>query len=338
MLPMYDSARKLYSELWRINWGEIDYKIYFYKGASKESVADKFPIVFDGETLTQEQYALKIAGFLDIFNRHRFDITVRYTGFLDTQTLQPKRESNEGVVMVYNGLSMCFMNKDSFHLRTSHASNTEGLRGNIVHEFQHALGLMHSKGRTGSSRYNSTKTIKYGNPFYQNLEFSRGKELSRETINSLNILYDVETPVKIVGNVDNKYKQYYQDGYAEAFLISKRNKDVENHAIIDSEGYFEFRPESSLEGKYDLLVTSSHINWNFIDSIKDAMGEWEIVCAPEGGMIYWGKINANYRSVKNDEILLKNVPMGKSSGSIRAIEKGIGVRLRKNPVRKIKKE
>lgn len=331
---MYDSARKLYRELWRINWGEIDYKIYFYKGAGKESVADKFPIVFDGETLTQEQYAQKIVGFLDIFNRHRFDITVRYTGFLDTQTLRPERESNEGAVVAYNGLSMCFRDKNSFHLRTSPANNTEGLRGNIVHEFQHALGLMHSKGRTGSSKYNTAKTIKYGNPFYGNLEFSRGGELSHETINSLNILYDVETPVKIVGNIDNKYKQYYEDGYAEAFLISKRHKDVENHTIIDSEGYFEFRPKSSLNGKYDLLVTSSHINWNFIDSIKDVMGEWQTVRALEGGTIYWGRINANYRSVKNDEILLINVPMDKSSVSIQAIEKSIGVRLRSNAVRK----
>lgn len=331
---MYDSDRKLYSELWRVSWGEVDYKIYFYKGDGKESVANGFPIVFDGETLTQEQYALKIAGFLDIFNR--FDIKLRYTGFLDTQILEPKRESNEGAVVVYNGLAMCFMDKNSFHLRTSPANSTEGLRGNCLHEFQHALGLLHTKGRTGWSRYNATETVKYGNPFYKNLEFSRGSGLSHETINSLNILYDVETPVKIVGNVDNKYKQYYEDGYAEAFLVSKRHKDVENHTIVDSEGYFEFRTESSLDGRYDLLVTSSHINWSFIELTKGLKGEWRDVCTPEGGKVYWGRVNVNYRSVKDGEILLKNVPMGKVGGSIRAVEKGIGVRLRSNAVRKIK--
>ena len=83
-------------------------------------------------------------------------------------------------------------------------------------------------------------------------------------------------------------------------------------------------------------MASSHINWNFIASMKDVKGEWKNVCMPEGGTIYWGKLRINYRSVKSDEILLKNVPMGNDSGSIRAIEKGIGIRLRKNAERNVK--
>jgi len=179
-------------------------------------------------------------------------------------------------------------------------------------------------------RLNATKTIKYGNPFYENLEFRRGSDISAEALNALNILHDVRTPVRVFGKVGRKYRQYYSDGHAEVFLICRRNKNVANHTKVGAtDGCFEFRL-GGLPGRYDVLVASSHINWNFIASVKDAKGEWRVVCAPEGGVIYWGIADVNYRSVKTGRIVMRNVPMDRRSSSIREMEKIAGIRLRSN--------
>lgn len=186
-------------------------------------------------------------------------------------------------------------------------------------------------------RYNAEKTIMYGNPFYENLEFSRGScvgGMSAEALNALNIQHNVNTPVKVLGKVDRKYVKYCRDGHAEAFLVrGARRKRVVNHTTVDSNGCIEFRLNSLL-GRCYLFITSSHINWNFICMMKNFKAGWTPVCVPDGGWIYWGIVKANHRSVKSGKIILKNIKIDNKSSSIREIEKCTLVRLRKNAVSK----
>lgn len=154
--------------------------------------------------------------------------------------------------------------------------------------------------------------------------------MSAEERNLQDIKHFTKTTIIIAGKIDKKYRRLHRGGHAEAFLICRRNKTVMNHAYIGISGCFKFRIDAPLEGKHDVLVASSHINWDFIASAKGIKGEWRAVCMPEGGVIYWGMADVNYHSVKSGKIALADIPMDKESGSIREMEKGVGVRLRKN--------
>ena len=342
MLPDYNNKTNLiYDNLKKLGSDTYNYRIYFYNGEEADSVGNakttegSFPFkMANGIEAEREEYALKIKKIInEVFNNADFGVQFVYDGWEDFDSAVFIKNKGEGSITIFlHQKAMAISYPESWGVKLSLISDEKGLKGTIVHELQHCLGLMHTKGRTGSSKYSEDGTIKYGNPYFQYMPFSMGNDkLCPESLNSLDVLYENNTILQINGNIDISYWDGYKDGYAEAFIIKIVNGHGEliNHTIVDSSGYFEFRLRTipNFKAKYKLLVVSSGINYNFVESVKHESKGLIGENYPEEDLLYGIHPIKELSKpiVSGQKINIENVKMNKKTATLKKLGKNSNV-------------
>ena len=159
----------------------------------------------DGVSINKEEYALKIKKIIDeIFNDKNIGVKFEYGGYEDSESSAFIKVKGEGSVTVFRLQgSVATLPNNGWGVKMSLMNNEEDIRATILHELQHCLGLLHTQGRSTSSRYSEDGFTKYGNPYFGYMSFSKSNgELSPESLNALDIVYDNDSVLKIAGNVN----------------------------------------------------------------------------------------------------------------------------------------
>lgn len=150
------------------------------------------------------------------------------------------------------------------------------------HELSHLMGLAHDDGY-GNSKSFREGDILYGNPNIGYMPLGTGfikknKYGSNESyVTGYDILYNINTTntTKIYGTLNNdKYpsnhpdagKKFYEEGGCIAFLWDNHKKELAYNAVVDINGYFEFRIRilPPTIAAFSLFIASKEFNSRFI--------------------------------------------------------------------------
>ena len=335
MLPSYnDNIDLVYGNFKRLNKSIYNYKIYYYVGdENNNSVEDFFPFeMSDGVSASREEYALKIKKIIDeVFNDKNIGARFEYSDYEDSEDSAFIKVKGEGSITIFRLQgSMATLPNNGWGIKMSLMNNEKDIRATILHELQHCLGLVHTQGRSIGSRYSKDGFTKYGNPYFSYMSFSKSSgELSPESLNALDIVYDNDSVLKITGNINKDFEDMYGDGYAEAFISKFNNEKWRpiHHTVVDSNGYFEFRLRSipDFKTKYKLLIVSSGINLNFVNLVYDTeTDKWFAMNYPEDVLRYGTRL-LNELSVpvtsEKSNIRIDNIQMNKKADTLKKLER-----------------
>lgn len=249
---------------------QYPYKVFYYNGTDTANVVTDADLSAGG--WTRSSYAQNIANAANWYNDKHLGITFVYDGW-DYTTVgisgtydlygAAGKTGYRGSVGIYKslgagGLAAPF-STNWYGMKLG--LNTQNPSHDYDHELSHCLGFGHNFDQQGAGYGN--RSCWYA-PVVYGIAFKGAKE---DVLNGMWIAYGntfTGDYAKISGTISSNYSNFYNQGWAEAYLFNAYTKQMWYQSPVDRNGYFEFKCKLvPPNGMFILMVASRNMNYSF---------------------------------------------------------------------------